>query len=400
VRGGVCTFLEHCTSRRISDILKICHSHRRDTTIRTDQTITSNLQAIGPWLVQRPRRLQAALDLAFLAATLATFGQVWDPDVLFHVIWVVLTLQAFLFGLRVSVVRIVIAGLLLLAYFNLGALDRDGVSDYAALDLAEWPLMIVIAVIVAVMADRLARTTRHYAELYRQASDRLLTAQESERRRLGRDLHDGVGQTLTAMVFTLDAAESVLWAEDRPPSRMARAAVGRAQDLAAIALEETRDVAYQLRPDRLVETGLVAATARMAAQAGADVTVIASDELRRAGLLDPEDEMNVYRIVQEAVSNAARHASARTIQIEFAATGGKLAVSVVDDGVGFDPRASVHAGLGLAGMKERAIVLRSRLSVSSRAGRGTRISLFVPLPRPGAHPMRESTAAVAQQSAP
>jgi signal transduction histidine kinase len=370
----------------------------QDTTIRTDQTITSNLQAIGPWLVQRPRRLQAALDLAFLAAAVATFGQVWDPDVLFHVIWVVLTLQAFLFGLRGSVLRIVIAGLLLLAYFNLGSLDADGVSDFAALDLAEWPLMIVIAIVVAVMADRLARTTRHYAELYRQASDRLLTAQESERRRLGRDLHDGVGQTLTAMVFTLDAAESVLWAEDRPPSNMARAAVGRAQELAAIALEETRDVAYQLRPDRLVETGLVAATARMAAQAGADVTVIASDELRRAGLLDPEDEMNVYRIVQEAVSNAARHASARTIQVEFTATGGKLAVRIVDDGVGFDPRASVHAGLGLAGMKERAIVLRSRLSISSRAGRGTRISLFVPLSRPGAHPVHESTGAVAQQS--
>ena len=106
-------------------------------TIRTDRTITSNLHAVGPWLVAHPRRLQALLDLAFLVAAVATFGQVWDPDVLFHVIWVVLTLQAFLFGLRLSIVRIAIAGLLLLAYFNLGNLDTSGRSVFAALDLAE-----------------------------------------------------------------------------------------------------------------------------------------------------------------------------------------------------------------------------------------------------------------------
>ncbi len=352
-------------------------------TIRTDRTITSNLHAVGPWLVAHPRRLQALLDLVFLTAAVATFGQVWDPDVLFHVIWVVLTLQAFLFGLRLSIVRIAIAGLLLLAYFNLGNLDTSGRSAFAALDLAEWPLMIVIAAIVAIMADRLSTTSRHYAELYRQASDRLLTAQEGERKRLGRDLHDGVGQTLAAIVLTLDAAESVLWAENRPPSRMARATIGRAQELAAIALEETRDVAYQLRPDRLVETGLVAATARIASAAPGRITVVADDRLRRPGLLEPEDEMNVYRIVQEAVTNALRHAAAKTIRIEFSTSGDRLVVTVADDGVGFDPGAIVHAGLGLAGMKERAIVLRSRLSVRTSAGHGARISLAAPM-RPGA----------------
>ena len=362
-------------------------------TIRTDHTITSNLHAVGPWLVAHPRRLQMLLDLTFLAAAVATFGQVWDPDVLFHVIWVVLTLQAFLFGLRLSIVRIAIAGLLLLAYFNIGNLDTSGRSEFAALDLAEWPLMIVIAAIVAVMADRLSSTSRHYAELYRQASDRLLTAQEGERKRLGRDLHDGVGQTLAAVVLTLDAAESVLWAEDRPPSAMARGTIGRAQELAAIALEETRDVAHRLRPDRLVETGLVAATARIAAAAGGRIAVSADERLRRPGLLEPEDEMNVYRIVQEAVANALRHAAARTIRIEFTTSGDRLVVSVVDDGVGFDPGTTAHTGLGLAGMKERAIVLRSRLSVWSSLGRGTRISLAVPmrhadpLPAPDAGPV-------------
>jgi signal transduction histidine kinase len=330
------------------------------------------------------------LDLAFLTAALAIFGQVWDPDVLFHVIWVVLTLQAFLFGLRVSIARIAVAGILLITYFNLGALDQPGGVEIATLDLAEWPLMMVIAVIVAVMADRLSSTTRHYAELYRRASDSLLTAQESERRRLGQDLHDGVGQTLAALVLTLDAAESALWAGERAPSALARTSIGRAQELAAIALEETRDVSYRLRPDRLVETGLVAATMRMAANSGATVAVSAPDALRVPNLLEAEDEMSVYRIVQEALANAIRHAAARTIRIEFGVSGERLSVSVIDDGIGFQRAATAHSGLGLAGMEERAIILRSRLSVISRPGHGTRITVTAPL-RTRVHGARRAT---------
>jgi signal transduction histidine kinase len=334
---------------------------------------------VGPWLLNHPRRLQFLLDAAFLATALATFGQLWDPDVLFHMIWVILTLQAFLFGLRVSIIRVTIAGILLLAYFNLGALDEPGGAAFASLDLAEWPLMVVIALIVAVMADRLSTTSRHYAELYRRASDRLLTAQEVERKRLGQDLHDGVGQTLAAVVLTLDAAESQLWAGANPPSTLGRSSIARTQELAAIALEETRDVSYRLRPDRLVETGLVAATTRMAANAGADVTVTAPDALRIPNLLDAEHEMSVYRIVQEALANAVRHATARAIRIEFDAAGDRLLVSIIDDGVGFLRSDARHEGLGLAGMEERAIVLGSRLSIASRRGRGTRISVSAPL---------------------
>jgi signal transduction histidine kinase len=250
--------------------------------------------------------------------------------------------------------------------------------------------MVVIALIVAVMAYRLATTSRHYAELYRRASDRLLTAQEVERKRLGQDLHDGVGQTLAALVLTLDAAESQLWAGANPPSSLGRSTIGRAQELAAIALEETRDVSYRLRPDRLVETGLVAATTRMAANAGTAVTVTAPDGLRIPSLLEAEHEMGVYRIVQEALANAVRHAAARSIRIEFGSSGDRLLVSIVDDGVGFVRGDAAHAGLGLAGMEERAIVLGSRLSIASRPGRGTRISVSAPL-RARTAPERRAT---------
>jgi signal transduction histidine kinase len=346
-------------------------------TIRTDQS-KPNLHTVGPRVMGSSRLLRVLLDLVFLMTALATFGQVWDPDVLFHLIWVVLTLEAFLFGLRVTAIRIGIAGLLLLGYFNLATLQPSG-GRIASLDLAEWPLMVVIAVIVAVMADRVASTSRHFAELYRKASEQLLTAQEGERRRLGMDLHDGVGQTLAALVLTLDAAESQLWADGTSTAPHGHTTLRRAQELAAIALDETRDVSYRLRPDRLVETGLVASTERLAATAGGPITIVADPHLKVPGLLEPEDEMNVYRIVQEALNNAIRHAHAKRIQVEFSASGHELTATITDNGRGFDAAAAEHLGLGLAGMHERAVVLRSSLVVRSKRGSGTTISVNAPL---------------------
>jgi signal transduction histidine kinase len=333
---------------------------------------------IGPWIVASPRLLRGLLDLAFAVSAVATFGQVWDPDVLFHVIWVILTLQAFLFGLRSTAVRIVIAGMLLLLYFNLTTLTPNG-PRVLALDLAEWPLMVIIAVIVAVMADRLSTTGRHYAELYRKASDQLMTAQEGERRRLGMDLHDGVGQTLGALILTLDAAETDANADGGATPTRELTNLRRAQELAALTLEETRDVVFRLRPDRLAETGLVAATEMLAAGSGANVIVIADPELKVSGLLESEDEMNVYRIIQEALNNAVRHAEATKIELAFRRTSDSLVVTIADDGVGFVPAQADRVGLGLAGMRERAVVLRSHLVVRSRRGGGTTISVAVQL---------------------
>lgn len=349
-------------------------------TIKTDHPATNEILSLGDRLT-RPRRVMLALDAIFVAIAIAVFGQAADPDILFHVMWVVLALQAFLFGLRVSALRIAIAIGLLAIYVNLDAMNGPDGAPIAELDLAEWPLMIVIAWLVAVMADRVTSTSRRYAELYRRASDRLMTAQEDERKRLGRDLHDGVGQTLTAVVFTLDAAESMLWAGEESPSVMARSALRRAQELAATALDETRDVAYRLRPARFAETGLVASVSRLAASAGALVTVNATADLAVPGLLDPEDEMNVYRIVQESIGNAVRHAQARTIRVDFARTDSTLLVDIVDDGIGFEPKSTEDRGLGLTGMHERSIIIRSGLEVASSPGGGTRVSLRVPIPK-------------------
>jgi two-component system sensor histidine kinase UhpB len=164
---------------------------------------------------------------------------------------------------------------------------------------------------------------------------------------------------------------------------MARSGIGRAQELAAIALDETRDVAYRLRPDRFVETGLVAAVKRLAETAGVEITVVADPELSHPGLLDPEDEMSVYRVVQEALTNAIRHAHAQLIRVDLISDGVVLTVRIVDDGIGFDATATRDRGLGLAGMRERALILRADLWLESAPGKGSTVLMRVPLPPPG-----------------
>ena len=175
----------------------------------------------------------------------------------------------------------------------------------------------------------------------------------------------------------------MLWAGERAPSTLTRSAVGRAQELAAIALDETRDVAFRLRPARFAETGLGAGIQELAATAGVAVDVRIEPDLIHPRLLSPDAEMEVYRIVQEALGNAVRYASATRVWIDMEAHDGRLEVTIGDDGVGFDPDRIGERGLGLAGMSERAMLLRAELDIRSAPGSGTTISLTLPLPPAG-----------------
>lgn len=331
------------------------------------------------WLIGRPLPLLVALDAAGIALVLAAFAQMADPDVLLHCVWIVLALEAFLFGGRVAFVRIVVATLVVVVY----ALVAEGGSTPLAasmidLELTEWPLMIIIALLVAIMADRVTQTSRRYALLYRLASDRLLTAQEDERRRLAADLHDGVGQTMTALALTLDAAGSMV-ASDERPSRQSSDAIRRSQELAAVALEEVRGIAFRLRPARLREAGLVAAIDELAAKAGTAVEFDADLRLIRPGLMDPDKETDAYRIAQEAIGNATRHASATRIVVGVSLYRTSLRIEISDNGVGFATGAVTGRGLGLAGMRERAASIGGELHVGSVPGHGTMVRLDVPL---------------------
>ena len=272
-----------------------------------------------------------------------------------------------------------IAAIAVIAYSVIDDLSGLRPLEISDLMFTEWPLMIVIITIVAVMADRVTRTSRNLAALERQTHEQLLTAREDERRRLSSDIHDGIGQTLTALVLSLDSAESALEATGGDPAT--QDSLRRAQDIAAIALDESRDVARRLRPARMRELGLINAIRDMAAKAGRPVEVRFDPRLSTPDLLPVDEQMQAYRIVQEAIANAVRHASASSIIVDLQMVrGGRLQIDITDDGAGFDIRRTHGDGLGLRGMRERATSIRGTLQVRARAGRGTRVRLQVPLP--------------------
>jgi signal transduction histidine kinase len=332
-------------------------------------------------LTQNSRRFQALLDMCAIAGVVATFAQLGDPDLLLHVVWVVLAITAFFFGLQSTLLRVFLAtGALVVyagyAHFSVVLFPGHELPHAQQLELTEWPLMFTISLIVAVMADRRAGLAAHYATLYRRTNDRLLTAQEDERRRLAYDLHDGVGQTLTALTLSLDAVSARL-AKGDPMARR----VERARKLAAGALAETRDVATRLRPARLAQIGLPGALRELARSAGVRVEMRLGVDPETAAAQTAGAAIEIYRIVQEALANAARHSKADKVEIDFRPLPNGLRIEIADDGIGFDVTVKEPLGLGLAGMRDRARVLGASLVVESHPGAGTRVVLDLPTGR-------------------
>jgi signal transduction histidine kinase len=322
------------------------------------------------WLHVNRRVSQLVLDVAAIATIVLTFTSTFLPaDVMFHIVFVLLTVQAFLFGLRATLLRIGIVSIPLLVYANAQVF---GLNE-PEFDLAEWPLMFVIAVLVAWMADRVDTTAKRYASLFRQASERLLTVEEDERRRIALELHDGVGQVLTAMTLTLDAAGGSLG------PRATAQRVTAARRMAETALAEVRHLAHRMRPARLEERGLTAAIRDLAGQSGFPVRVHVDPQLEPLPALEPTMTVGVYRIVQEALANAARHSGAPVAHVSIGLRDRHLIVLVSDEGRGFDPGAVVEPGIGVAGMYERAELLGGSLSIQSAVGHGTDVTLVLPL---------------------
>jgi signal transduction histidine kinase len=325
-----------------------------------------------------PVAARRVIDAAAYLLAFATFTRLGDTEILLHAMWVTIAIGAFVYGLRTALLRILIAATVAVGYSWVASYLGQPL-EIEPLDFAEWPLMVGISVIVAILADLISTSAKRYAALYRQASDRLHTAHEEERARLARDLHDGVGQTLTAVVLTLDAAEAELRAGPGRSPALAQASIRRAQVLAASALDEAREVAARLRPTRIHEIGLGPALCNLADGAGMPVEVRLDPQILPAGLLEAEREIDVYRIVQEAIGNAARHSHAATVWIDGRIVDGQIRIEVGDDGTGFDASASGR-GLGLDGMRERAAILNGGLQVRTRPGEGTTVELSVPLP--------------------
>jgi signal transduction histidine kinase len=204
--------------------------------------------------------------------------------------------------------------------------------------------------------------------------ERLVTAREEERRRLRRDLHDGLGPALASIPLKLDAARNLLV---RDPSA-ADALLVDLKKQTQTAVADIRRLVYELRPPSLDELGLVPALREQAEQYSHDGLHISIDAPEQLPSLPAAVEVAAYRIAQEAMTNVVRHAQAHTCSIHFALNNG-LRVEVCDDGRGIP--AGQRAGVGLTSMRERAAELGGRCEIEAIPAGGTRIFVLLPLPK-------------------
>ena len=208
----------------------------------------------------------------------------------------------------------------------------------------------------------------------RDAVRRVVQAQELERQRLARELHDETGQALTSILLGLKPLEEAL--ADHP----ARADLARLREQVVSALQDVRRLAVELRPAVLDDFGLVPALERLT-DAFAEQSDVRVDFHSALGekRLPSEVETTLYRVVQESLTNIVKHANAQHVSVSLARRATTAAAVIEDDGDGFDPRAVREEGVGLLGMRERLSFVDGRLEIESRPGVGTTIVAEVPL---------------------
>ncbi|MBE3071501.1 MAG: HAMP domain-containing protein, partial [Acidobacteria bacterium] len=242
---------------------------------------------------------------------------------------------------------------------------------------------------------RVEERTRELETLYHTLQEReewrdellrkVISAQEDERKRIARELHDETSQTLSALAIRVETALAGY------PSDASRERLVEAKSLIVRTIDELHRIMYDLRPSVLDDLGLLSA-----------IRWYAERHLERRGIavrcefsgaetrLAPEMETALFRVVQEAVTNIAKHARADTVLIQCAARDGTLTIEIEDDGEGFDPSAlpppgARTRGLGLLGMRERVELLGGTLVFDAAPGQGTRIAVSVPMPPEHSH---------------
>ncbi|MBI3945708.1 MAG: GAF domain-containing sensor histidine kinase [Armatimonadetes bacterium] len=228
---------------------------------------------------------------------------------------------------------------------------------------------------------RLLEESRLRERQHSELLQRVIAAQEEERKRVARELHDHTGQSLTSLIIGLRTLDSVQSVEE------VRAAIREMRAHAGQALEELHHLAFELRPSVLDDLGLVAALQRYAEDFGRRTGVRMEVELDppEGARLAPAVEIALYRIVQEALTNVAKHAEAKTASVLLHLRGSSLLLIIEDDGKGFEvPDFAQSEGkhFGLMGMQERVNLLGGKLTVESSPGSGTTVYVEVPLVAP------------------
>jgi len=217
------------------------------------------------------------------------------------------------------------------------------------------------------MLDRLEAERRESA---RQA----LRVQEGERKRVARELHDEVGQTLTAMMLQIESITAKI------PEDL-RGELDELRETTRLGAMDVRRIAVRLRPEALEDLGLQSALTALATSFGEHAGLQIDRRLQSVGPLNEEQELVVYRVAQEALTNIARHARARHVELSLGEAASEVTLRVSDDGRGLPPDALTSA-TGIRGMRERAMLIGAQLSIGTSNTGGTEVALRVPLDQP------------------
>ncbi len=204
----------------------------------------------------------------------------------------------------------------------------------------------------------------------------LFDAQEQERARIARDLHDELGQQLTAVLIALRMVEQSDTLE------AARERARAAAESASAGLSEVRRISRGLRPTVLADLGLIPAVERVCEefQTPKGPRVELAISLKPGERFPAAVEMCAFRVLQESLTNCARHAQAKTVRVALSAEGDALSLEIRDDGRGFDASKPARSSLGLYGMRERVELLDGRYDMTSAPGQGTVVRILLPLP--------------------
>lgn len=232
--------------------------------------------------------------------------------------------------------------------------------------------------LIVAQGERAAAEVQAFAR--RELLGQVIAAQEAERARVSRDLHDDVGQALASVLLGLRLLEDSLARPDIDADD-ARRRIAELRELVADGLRGARQLAFDLRPTVLDDIGLEPALQRLRADLAARTSldlVFDTADLPADERLAPQIETAIYRVVQEALTNVVRHADASAASVTFSVRGRKVRVFIEDDGVGFDAEQSpLTARLGIRGMLERVELVGGRLSVTSTPGCGTVVLMEV-----------------------
>jgi PAS domain S-box-containing protein len=257
--------------------------------------------------------------------------------------------------------------------------SEPGLPDAASINIANNAAHLArVAIEHARARDALTKSESSLRDSHDQVQDlaqRLIAAQEEERRRVSRELHDGLNQQLAALSFEIGKIRSQV--ADAEPELSLR--LSELQIRAAHLIDDARRMSHELHPSMLEHLGLVAAVRAYCDEAGRrEKLAVRFDPIRPPESIAPHTALCLFRVVQEGVRNAAKHSGASAVQVTLRSSNGSILLAIADNGCGFDVSAGRNGGLGLVSMTERVRAIGGEFGIFSSARQGTRLEVTLP----------------------